>query len=68
MVIFSLLRGPGAASAASRFEPTYFTTEEYVSRLRNLHLPVFSNIYRAGHPSPIALDHFDRVAQQRPRP
>ncbi|MDZ4855568.1 MAG: hypothetical protein SGJ26_12045 [Nitrospirota bacterium] len=61
---FSLLKRARGAEAAVLSEPAYSATEEYVSRLVNLPLPVVSTIYRAGRPWPVSLDDFDRVAQQ----
>ena len=61
---FSLMKRPITAGAASRFEQAYSATEEYVSRLMNLPLPLVAAIYRAGRPWPVSLDDFDRVARQ----
>jgi hypothetical protein len=60
----SLLKRSSTAEGPSTTEPTYSATEEYVSRLVNLPLPVVSTIYRAGRPWPVSLDDFDKIAQQ----
>ena len=61
---FSLLTRSRTAGSPPHAQPTYSATEEYVSQLVNLPLPVVSTIYRAGRPWPISLDDFDRVAKQ----
>jgi hypothetical protein len=61
---FTLLKRAKAADTASHTEQTFYPTEQYVSQLTQLPLPVVASIYRAGRPWPVALDDFDRVAQQ----
>lgn len=61
---FSLLKRVRTPDASSCFEPPYSATEEYVSRLMDLPLPVVSSIYRAGRPWPTSLDDFDRIARR----